>query len=167
MSSVASPVQPNRQDRSSPNDAMVESLSRFILRVLNEEVETYIQRHAEERDASGHALVTRNGRGAPRTLHLVNGSLTLRAPRVNDRRLSAEGRRIRFTSAFLRPYVRRGNLLSKQLPEQYRAGLETGDFAAVLATVATLTGDAVSADSVVRLTAFLQREHEAFSRFAR
>src|SRR6185437_1449197 len=81
-------------------DPVRESLSRFILRVLNEEVETYIQRHASIRDASGHAMVTRNGRGATRTLHLDDGALQLRAPRVNDRRVGTEGRRVRYASSF-------------------------------------------------------------------
>jgi len=165
MTSFATPAQQPQKER--PIDPTLESLSRFILRVLNEEVETYIQRHAGERDTHGHALVTRNGRGAPRTLHLDNGALSLRAPRVNDRRVSAEGRRARFVSTFLRPYVRRGNLLSKTLPEQYREAMAAGDFSRVLATVSALTADALAPESLVRLQSFLQREHEAYSRFGR
>lgn len=166
MSSAVSVIV-DRQDRSTEADPVRESLARFVLRVLNEEVETYIQRHADARDDAGHALVTRNGRGATRTLHLDDGSLSLRAPRINDRRVGADGRRVRYASSFLRPYVRRNSLLSKTLPEQYRAGLESGSFTALLGTVTVLCGEALAADSLTRLVSFLEREHTAYSRFAK
>ena len=67
----------------------------------------------------------------------------------------------------MRPYVRRTSLLSKTLPEQYRVGLESGVFTHLLNTVSTLAGDALAPESVTRLVAFLEREHAAYSRFAR
>jgi hypothetical protein len=37
-----------------------------LVGALEAEVATYLERHGDERDASGHALVVRNGRARPR-----------------------------------------------------------------------------------------------------
>ncbi len=41
-----------------------EGARRMIMAALQEEVEAYIARHAQERDENGHRLVVRNGSGA-------------------------------------------------------------------------------------------------------
>src|SRR5437016_8935103 len=76
-------------------DVTLDDLAREGARCLIEialrvEVETYVSRHRDERDAQGHALVVRNGTARPRPLGV--GTVTLAAPRVNDQRV-VEGQR--------------------------------------------------------------------------
>jgi putative transposase len=64
---------------------------------------------AGERDEHGHALVLRNGYHNGRQLVVCGaGTLEVRAPRVNDRRVDkTTDERKRFRSMILPPYMRR------------------------------------------------------------
>ena len=57
------------------------------------EVAQYIDAHGEERDAQGRRLVVRNGRARARTVTCGAGTLEVPAPRVNDKRVTADGQR--------------------------------------------------------------------------
>ena len=59
----------------------------MILAALEGEVEEYVTRHREARDARGHAVVVRNGAARLRRLTLGFGTVTLRVPRVTDQRV--------------------------------------------------------------------------------
>jgi putative transposase len=82
--------------------------------------------------------------------------------RVNDRRVDKEsGRRMRFQSAILPPYMRRSPKVTEVLPLLYLHGLSSGDFAPALREFfGTDTG--LSPASVTRLTEQWQKEREAF-----
>ena len=71
------------------------------------EAAAYVERHRDQRDAEGRALVVHNGRAQARKLTLGAGTVELKAPRVNDRRHDEQGQRQRFTSRILPPYLRR------------------------------------------------------------
>jgi hypothetical protein len=58
----------------------------MLVTALKAEVDAYIETHAGERDAKGHALVVRNGVAEPRKVTTAAGELEIQAPRVNDRR---------------------------------------------------------------------------------
>jgi putative transposase len=85
-----------------------EGARRMLIEALEAEVDDYLERHRNERDEQGHALVVRNGRGRARKLTMGAGTVELNAPRVDDRRRDEHGRRQRrFTSHILPPYMRR------------------------------------------------------------
>ena len=84
-----------------------EGARRMLVEALEGEVASYLERHADERDTDGHALVVRNGRARSRKVTLGAGTIEIQAPRVNDRRRDARGERQRFTSSILPPYMRR------------------------------------------------------------
>ncbi len=104
-----------------------EGARRMIAAALEVEVEDYLARHRDERDAAGHALVVRNGRGRARKLTVGAGTMSIEAPRVNDKRV-VEGERQRFTSKILPPYLRTSPKVTEVLPLLYLHGLSTGDF---------------------------------------
>ena len=89
---------------------------RMLMAALEVEAADYVERHRQERDAAGCALVVRNGRAKARKLTLGAGTVELRAPRVNDRRRDDEGRRQRFSSRILPPYMRRSPKVAEVLP---------------------------------------------------
>ncbi len=101
---------------------------------LEAEAADYIERH-QERDEHGHAQVVRNGKGRPRKLTVGCGTIEVRAPRVDDRRHSEEGRRRTFRSQILPPYMRRSPKVAEVLPILYLRGLSTGDFKEGLAAL--------------------------------
>lgn len=98
-------------------------------RVLEEEVEDLLGRAKHARrvvDTSGY----RNGYGQPRQLALLNGTVTVRRPRV--RNLDE-----RFVSRVLPLFQRRTPEVARLLPELYLHGLASGDFTPCVACWAT------------------------------
>ena len=59
-----------------------EGARQLLMTALEEEVSDYIERHVQERDEKGHALVVRNGRAQARKLTMGCGTMELEAPRV-------------------------------------------------------------------------------------
>lgn len=130
---------------------------------LQLEVEEYVSRHRGERDATGHAVIVRNGTARPRTVTTGVGPISVAAPRVNDRRI-VEGQRQRFTSAILPPYLRRSPRLAGVLPLLYLHGLSSGDFRDALPALLGPEAAGLAASTITRLTKSWTAEYEAFRR---
>jgi transposase-like protein len=86
----------------------------------------------------------------------------LKAPRVNDRRHDAHGRRQRFTSRILPPYMRRSPKVAEVLPLLYLRGLSTGDFRPALEGLLGEAAAGLSPTNIARLTACWEKEYTAF-----
>jgi len=136
---------------------------RMLAEALEAEVRDYIEAAREQRDEQGHALVVRNGYANEREVLLGAGSVEVKAPRVNDRRVDENGNRRRFKSVILPPYMRRSPKVSEVLPLLYLHGLSSGDFLPALEEFfGTETG--LSASTITRLTERWQSERESFMR---
>lgn len=136
---------------------------RMIAAALQIEVEEYLARFRDVRDAAGHALVVRNGTARPRPVTTGVGPITLAAPRVNDRRVVG-GVRQKFTSALLPPYVRRSPRVESVLPLLYLHGLSSGDFREALPALLGPEAAGLSSSAILRLTKAWTAEYEAFRR---
>jgi transposase-like protein len=147
--------------RSTLDELAREGARRMIAVALEVEVEEYVRRFAEERDADGHAKVVRNGRGKERSVTMGAGTVQLKAPRVNDKRV-VEGDRQRFTSKILPPYLRRSKNVSEVLPVLYLRGLSTGDFREALPVLLGDDAAGLSASSITRLVSVWQEEYETW-----
>jgi len=131
---------------------------RMLATALQAEVDEYIQRHTQERDEEGHALVVRNGYAQKRTVQCGAGSLKVHAPRVNDKRPERK-----FTSHILPPYMRKTPRLEEAVPVLYLRGLSSGDFQEALGALLgekALAG--FSATTVTRLLAVWQDEYKTW-----
>ena len=136
---------------------------RMIAAALEMEVDEYLARYRDERNAAGHALVVRNGRARPRPVLTGVGPVMITAPRVNDRRV-VEGVRQKFTSAILPPYIRRSPRVESVLPLLYLHGLSSGDFREALPALLGPEAAGLSPSAIVRLTKTWAAEYEAFRR---
>ena len=127
----------------------------FIQQLLEDEVTALLGRPKSARRTPLDAPVgSRNGHGKPRHLALMNGTITVRRPRVRDLE-------DRFVSRLLPLFPRRTTAVSALLPELYWHGLALGDFELALRGV---LGDAapLSASSLVRLKATWQAQYTAW-----
>ncbi len=134
---------------------------RMLAEALEAEVQDYIETARGERDERGHALVVRNGHANEREVLLGAGSVEVKTPRVNDRRLDEDGDRKRFKSVILPPYMRRSKKVTEVLPLLYLHGLSSGDFVPALKEFFG-TEAGLSAATVIRLTEQWRTEHESF-----
>ena len=120
------------------------------------------EEHGEERDAQGRRLVVRNGRAQARKVTCGAGTLEVQAPRINDKRVEADGQRQRFTSRILPPYMRRSPKVAEVLPILYLRGLSTGDFREALPVLLGEDAAGLSATNIARLTAVWDEEYRQF-----
>jgi transposase-like protein len=105
----------------------------MIAMALEAEVEECVASFADELDENGNRLVVRNGRARERGVTVGSGTLAIRAPRVNDKRVDEEtGERRRFSSKILPRYAPRSPRVTDVLPVLYLRGLSTGDFGPAL-----------------------------------
>ena len=90
------------------------------------------------------------------------GTLAVPAPRVNDKRVAADGQRQRFTSRILPPYMRRSPKVAEVLPILYLRGLSTGDFREALPVLLGDDAAGLSATNIARLTAVWEDDYRRF-----
>lgn len=134
---------------------------RMLAEALEAEVADYIETARGERDEQGRALVVRNGHANEREVLLGAGSVAVRAPRINDKRIDEDGNRKRFSSVILPPYMRKSPKVTEVLPLLYLHGLSSGDFVPALEDFfGTQAG--LSASTITRLTKQWQTEREHF-----
>jgi transposase-like protein len=145
------------------DDLAREGARRMIAAALEAEVGDYVGRFAGEVDGDGRRLVVRNGRARERKLTVGAGTVELRAPRVNDKRVdSATGEREKFGSRILPAYARRSPKVTEVLRVLYLHGLSTGDFEPALKDLLGEDASGLSGSSISRLTKVWQTEHEQF-----
>src|SRR5579863_1265313 len=145
------------------DDLAREGARRMIAAALEAEVEEYVGAFVEEVDEDGKRLVVRNGRAQERRVTVGSGTVPLRAPRVNDKRVCEEtGERKRFSSRILPAYARRSPKVTEVLPILYLHGLSTGDFGPARRALLGEDASGLSASSIARLTEAWQAEHAAF-----
>jgi transposase-like protein len=152
----------------SPQDVLTEILrggaQRLLAAAVEAEVAGYIDQHADHVDEKGHRLVVRNGHHRERTIQTGLGSVAVKAPRVEDRRVDEQGRRFHFTSSILPPYLRRTKSLEELIPWLYLKGISTGDFSEALAALLGKDAPGLSASTVVRLKEVWQTEFAAWNK---
>jgi putative transposase len=140
-----------------------EGARRMIAAALEVEVEQYVASFVGEVDEDGHRLVVRNGRAQERGLTVGSGTVRLKAPRVNDKRVDLDsGKREKFSSRILPAYARRSPKVTDVLPVLYSRGLSTGDFGPALRDLLGEDASGLSASSISRLTEQWQADHAAF-----
>jgi putative transposase len=140
-----------------------EGARRMIATALEAEVAEHIERFAEVRGEDGKRLVVRNGHARERRVTVGSGTVAVRAPRVNDKRIDEEtGERQRFSSRILPAYARRSPKVNDVLPVLYLRGLSTGDFRPALEQLLGEDAAGLSASTISRLCKDWEAEHARF-----
>lgn len=129
-------------------------IQEFIQDVFNEEIAEFLGRGKSERIKGVDIPKNyRNGKGKPRKLALMNGTITIRRPRLRD----VKG----FESKVLPLFKRRSRELGDMLPELYLHGLANRDFELALRGLLG-EGAPLSAASIQRLKGKWQAEYQAW-----
>jgi putative transposase len=145
------------------DDLAREGARRMIAAALEAEVADYVERFADEVDEDGKRLVVRNGRARERRVTVGSGTVAVRAPRVNDKRVDEHnGERRRFSSRILPAYARRSPKVNDVLPVLYLRGLSTGDFRPALEQLLGEDAAGLSPSTITRLCKDWEAEHERF-----
>ena len=140
-----------------------EGARRMIAAALRAEADEYVERFSDELDDDGRRLVVRNGRARARKVTVGSGTIPVRAPRVNDKRVDEQsGERQRFSSRILPAYARRSPKVGEVIPILYLRGLSTGDFRPALEGLLAEDAAGLSASTVSRLCKEWEAHHDRF-----
>jgi len=120
-------------------------------------VEQYIEQHAGQRDEHGRRLVVRKGSLPARELQTGIGPMSVRQPRVPDRR---EGKP--FTSAILPPYLRRVASIEILIPALDLKGVSTGEMGRALESILGPKAPGLSPANITRLKGGWGKERKAW-----
>src|SRR5215510_3537764 len=143
---VEKPTNENEELRTTLDELLQRGALKMLHEALEAEVDEYIRRHRDARDDRGRAQVVRNGTAPARQRVTGSGTLEVRAPRIDDRRVDADGQRHRFTRPILPSDMRRAPNVTEVLPIVYLRGVSTGDFQAAFAGLARRGRHRVVAD---------------------
>jgi len=157
-------VEVSGEVKSALEEVLREGARQMLRAAIEAEVDDYVEKHQQEKDEKGHRLVVRNGCARERRLLTPLGEMAIQAPRVNDKRWDEQGRRIRFTSRILPPYLRKTESIEELIPWLYLKGISTGDFTEALQALLGPEAPGLSATTVVRLKDKWGREYEAWGR---
>jgi len=152
------------QQRSPLDEALREGARQMLRKAVEDEVAAYIDAHQDQVDENGRRLVVRNGHARQRTLVTGVGTIQVQAPRVEDRRVDEQGRKRRFSSQILPPYLRRTKSVEELIPWLYLKGISTGDFSEALEALLGPDAPGLSATTVVRLKQVWRDEYESWSK---
>jgi transposase-like protein len=130
-------------------DVLRDGAQRLLAEALQAEVDEYLLRYEAERTAKGQRLVVRNGYLPERTIQTGIGPVTVRQPRVDNRRAADEQER--FSSRILPPYLRRTKSVEALVPWLYLKGLSTQDFPEALGALLGPEAKGLSANTVMRM----------------
>ncbi len=106
----------------------IDELANFAVKTilslaLQQEVNDYVEKHADQRDERGRRLVVRNGLAKERKVACGAGTIAIKAPRINDRRKGHK-----FTSNILPPYLHKSRSIDAVIPALYLRELSGNTF---------------------------------------
>ena len=139
------------------SELLRQGAQRLLAEALNAEVEEHVLRFAESRDERGRRQVVRNGHLPERSIQTGIGSMSVRQPRVEDRR--PEDEREPFSSKILPPYLRRTKNVEELIPWLYLKGISTGAFPEALAALLGPEAKGLSANTIQRLKEVWSKEY--------
>jgi transposase-like protein len=140
-----------------------EGARRMIAAALRAEADEYVERFSDGVDEDGHRVVVCNGRAQERRVTVGSGTIPVRAPRVNDKRIDEHsGERQKFSSRILPAYARRSPKVGEVIPILYLRGLSTGDFRPALEGLLGEDASGLSATTVSRLCKEWEQHHDRF-----
>ena len=153
---------PEKNSMESPLDEIVRQGAQKMLQIaLNEEVESFCQKHEDKQDESGHRLIVKNGFHKTRSIVTGAGQLNIQTPRVDDRALE-ERDEPRFHSTLIPPYLRRTKNIEELVPLLYLKGISTGGFVEVLEKLTGKNVVGFSPENVVRMKQAWEKEYKAW-----
>jgi len=136
-----------------------EGARKVLQAAIEHEVGAYIDMFKELRDKDGRRMVVRHGFLPERDLLTGIGPLSIKQPRVRDKR---EGKA--FTSNILPRYMRRVPSLDNLIPVLYLKGISTGDFTEALEAILGENAKGLSASTVVRLKRQWEQDFKEWAR---
>lgn len=143
-------------------EVLREGARKMLIAALEAEVESFLQQHQGIVNVEGQREVVRNGYLPEREIQTGLGRISVKVPRVRDKRKQIE--KVRFSSQILPPYLRRTKSLDELIPWLYLKGVSTGDFSEALSALLGTDAPGLSASTISRLKEGWQADLDAWQK---
>jgi len=136
-----------------------EASREMIEKIYAEEVQTFLNKTATIVDEKGKRLVVRNGWSKERTIQTAGGNITVKLPRVDDRKSTEK-----FVSKILPPFVRKTPTVETLIASLYLAGVSSNKFQEALSSVFGEDSKGFSPATIIRLTKDCAKEFQEWKK---
>lgn len=133
---------------------------KMLQAAIEAEVTQFVEKHSTLLDENGYRKVTKNGYTPERLIQTGVGALSVKRPRVDDRKLPEEDR---FKSMILPPYMRKSPTIEKLIPLLYLKGISTNDFPSALSALLGEGAQGLSPATIVRLKQSWEKDYKEWS----
>jgi len=142
-----------------------EGARRLLERALEAEIEEHLNRYTELLTQERFKAVVRNGHGPERTILTGVGPVTVRRPRLDERKAVGEDPQYeRFSSGVLPRWMRRTPSVEGVIALLYLKGISTNDFESAIKAIYGEQAGSLSASTVSRLKEAWYQEYEQWRR---
>lgn len=135
---------------------------KMLKQALEIEIQEFLKKHESKVDENGYKLVVRNGYHQEREIVTGLGPFSVKAPRVDDRKLPPTDER--FTSAILPKYMRKIPTIDNLIPVLYLKGISTNSFQDALTSILGEGAKGLSSSNIVRLKKSWESDYENWSK---
>ena len=161
-SELVSQPSPVAASRDVLSQILKDGAQKMLQAAIHQEVEEYLQARSGLVDQSGRKLVVRNGFLPEREVVTGLGPVSVRQPRVRDKRPVNE--REVFESSILPKYLRKTKSMEELVPWLYLKGISTNDFPEALQALIGKNAEGFSATTITRLKSVWEAEYDAWSK---
>lgn len=139
-----------------------EGAQKMLIQAIENEVEEFLAKHENKVNEKGHRKVVRNGYYPEREILTGIGKISVKAPRVDDRKLDTDSEE-RFSSIILPRYIRKVPSVDNLLPVLYLKGISTNGFRDALSSILGEGAKGLSAANIVRLKKCWENDFNSWS----
>jgi putative transposase len=127
----------------------------LLQQAIENEVEECLEKNNFRKDEQGRRVVVRNGYLPERDIHSGIGSISVKQPRIRDKKGC-----LKYSSAILPKYLRRAPSLDAVIPALYLKGISTGNFQEALQAIMGKDARGLSAANITRLKQVWEKEYK-------
>ncbi len=131
---------------------------KFLQQALENEINEYLERFSSEITEQNTKAVVRNGYLPERFIQTGIGNLSVKQPRVRDKKSEKK-----FISSILPPYLRRSPSIETVIPLMYLKGISTSDFSEVFEAILGENAKGLSPTNIVRLKESWNNEYKEWT----
>ncbi len=141
-------------------DLLREGACELLAAAVSAEVSDFLATHKHLLDDEGRQRLVRHGFLPEREVMTGIGKVPVKVPRVRDRAAGKDGKKLRFSSSLVPPYLRKTKSVEELLPWLYLKGISTGDFSEALAALLGPEAEGLSSSTITRLKATWWEEYQ-------
>ena len=136
-------------------EVLRDGAQRLLASAIEAEVAEHLSLYSNDRLEDGRRSVVRNGYLPERFVQTGIGDVAVKVPKVRDR----SGKKRKFTSNIVPPYLKRSKDVAELLPALYLKGISTGDFPEALAALLGKDAKGLSSSAISRLKEGWEQEY--------